>query len=77
MQLHFPLQAAFVEDCFYYLEIIIEVDEGYSFYADVYGVWVSAFIDDMETGCQYDDIEEANCKLTVSFGYYCMYPDEY
>ena len=67
----------FVEDCFYYLEIIIEVDEGYSFYADVYGVWVSAFIDDMETGCQYDDIEEANCKLTVSFGYYCMYPDEY
>ena len=67
----------FVEDCFYYLEIIIEVDEGYSFYADVYGVWVSAFIDDMETGCQYDDIEEANRKLTVSFGYYCMYPDEY
>ena len=67
----------FVEDCFYYLEIIIEVDEGYSFYADVYGVWVSAFIDDMETGCKYDDIEEANRKLTVSFGYYCMYPDEF
>ena len=67
----------FVEDCFYYLEIIIEVDEGYSFFVDVYGVWVSAFIDDMETGCQYDDIEEANRKLTVSFGYYCMYPDEF
>ena len=67
----------FVEDCFYYLEIIIEVDEGYSFFVDVYGVWVSAFIDDMETGCQYDDIEEANRKLTVSFGYYCMHPDEY
>ena len=56
----------FVEDCFYSLEIDIEVDEGYSFFVDVYGVWVSVFIDDMETGAQYDNIEEANRKLTVS-----------
>ena len=64
----------FVEGVDYYLEVDIEVDEGYSFFADVYGVWVSVFIDDLETGAGYDDIEEANYKLTLSTGYYCMYP---
>ena len=64
----------FVEDCFYYLEIIIEVDEGYIFFVDVYGVWVSAFIDDMETGAQTIDGVNGNEGLVVSFGYYCMAP---
>ncbi len=66
----------FVEGGQYYLEIDICVDEGYSFFVDVYGVWVSVFINEMETGAEYDDLETANEKLTISFGYYCMFPEE-
>ena len=66
----------FVAEHYYYLEIDIEVDEGYSFFVDIYGVWVSVFINEMETGASYDNLEKANEKLTVSFGYYCMNPED-
>ena len=52
---------------------MIYADEGYSFFVDVYGVWVSVFINDMETGAQYIDGVNPNEGLVVSFGYYCMY----
>ncbi len=64
----------FVVDRFYEIHIYIYADEGYSFFVDIYGVWVSVFINDMETGAQTIDGVNGNEGLVVSFGYYCMAP---
>ena len=64
----------FVADGFYEIHIYIYADEGYSFFVDIYGVWVSVFINDMETGAQTIDGVNGNERLVVSFGYYCMAP---
>ena len=58
----------------YEVHIYIYADEGYSFFVDIYGVWVSVFINDMETGAQTIDGVNGNEGLVVSFGYYCMAP---
>ena len=63
----------FVAGNLYEVHIYIYADEGYSFFVDSYGVWVSVFINDMETGAQYIDGVSGNEGLNVSFGYYCMF----